>query len=295
MCQKCSGRKIKHPGTKKAERCCNACYTKFFTVALQAEKDAEIDLIRANCREVKEELDRVEARQRQEQGKRQLLETEAQVLQQEIAQREGDFMGKKALLEAEIAATLSENQAFAEEISTLKTKCSDSQLSFQTSSSELSIATRELANLNVKINELKSLILQQEYENGILRGKIESSPPTKEKSIGKVEKGEEDLAKEVDSAKWRCEQLSKEQHELALKIREYEGKLRNQDEQLHILSAEIPASRTGLEVRKDETILQERVCELNVENQSLEAEMRRPKRGDREHGQQGCCQACRLS
>lgn len=295
MCQKCSGRKVKHPGTKKSERCCNACYTKFFTVALQAEKDREIDLIRANCREVKEQLNRVQARAREEQGKKQLVETEAQALQQEIAQREEEFLREKALLDAEVAATQSENQALTEEIATLKTKCSDFQLSYQASNSELSATTREVANLNVKINELKSIILQQEHENAILMEKVESTHPVKEKPVGKTEKGEEEIAKEVDVVKWRYEQLRQEQHELEWKIREYEGKLKHQDEQLRILFDEIPSSGTGTEGGKDEVILKERICELKVANQSLEAELSRSKGGNREPGQPGCCQACTLA
>jgi peptidoglycan hydrolase CwlO-like protein len=223
-----------------------------------------------------------------------VLETEVKRLQEEIAQTEEDFLGKRELLDTEIAATKAENQAFEAEIETLKTQFSEFHQSLQAPNSELSTTTRDVANLKVKINEIKSLILQQEHENAILISKVESSPPVSEKPISKTGKDEEELAKEVDIVKWRCEQLSKEQGELTWKIREYEGKLREQDELLHELSAEIPTAGSSLEAGKDEVILQERLETPKVENQALEAQFKRTKSEGREQSQTGCCHACTL-
>lgn len=222
---------------------------------------------------------------KQEQEKQKSLERELKRLQEETVKSEDEFLSQKQVLEREISEISTENASLETEIESMKTQKETVEGLFQTSERELDSTTREVANLKVKVNELKSEVMKQEQENEEMRVEVESAAPMKEKPLGKNEKAEEDLAKEVDTVKWRLEQLQMEHKELTNRISEYETRARQQDDRLQTLHSTTCDKETA---SKDEAILRERLSTLKLEHQTLESE--HPARNMRsETMQSGCC------
>ena len=288
VCSKCSGHKVRHPETNKDQRCCNACYTKFLSMSIQAEKTSEIQQIRAKSDVIESQLQREENERENEDRRRAQLEAEVTRLKDDLMRNECLFLSQKAALEKEIEDATQENSRLLSIVHTLESELEDAQRDFNQSEVDLKAVTFELANCNVKANELKSLLLTQQHENEVIRRnldtKLAASPvPVTDPGAGKRQTRIEELKAAVEAASQRQMQLQQEQSELVRKTDAAEKRLKEKETQLERAQESVAEGRemrvstavSEPDVRKlaIATELKEKIRSLRDENERLKREI----------------------
>lgn len=218
VCSKCSGHKIHHPETQRDQRCCNACYTKFLSISIQAEKNAEIERIKRQSGVIETQLQK-EVTQRENEDRRKLeLEAEVDRLRIDLMRNESNFLAQKSALDKELEEAAAVNSQLMNAIETLDVQLETAKQDLTQAETDLKAVTFELANCNVKANELKSLLLTQQHENEALKRSLEPKSHNSPQPEGSKKKGKiEELKQEVESASMK--QIALQQEELEVRNR----------------------------------------------------------------------------
>jgi hypothetical protein len=268
VCAKCSGHKIHHPETLKLQRCCNICYTKFLSMSIQAEKTGEIEKIKHESEAIDDRLQQ-EVSEREIEDKRKLeLEAEVALLRQGLMRNESNFLAQKASLDKELEEAAAFNSRLMDSIETLDLQLETAKLDLNQAEADLKAVTFELANCNVKANELKSLLLTQEHENEGLKRALDAKPMSSSQSENTKKKGKiEELKQAVEAASQREVALQQEEMELRRKLEA--GLEREAGKGLERVSTGV--SEADVRRLLAATELKEKIKELKDENSRLKS------------------------
>ena len=140
----------------------------------------------------------------------------------------------------------------------------------------LKAVTFELANCNVKANELKSLLLTQEHDNEGLKRTLETKPQSSSQGEGTKKKGNiEELKEVVGSASQREVALQQEEMELRRRLEEGQARLQEREVGSGKGRERVSTGVSETDVRRllAATELKEKIKELREENDRLKASL----------------------
>lgn len=276
VCAKCSGHKISHPETLKKQRCCNFCYTKFLSMSIQEEKTAEIQRIKQQSGAIESRLQEEVSERENEDRRKRDLEAEVARLKQELMRNESNFLAQKATLDKELAEAAASNSHLMGTIETLDLQLETAKLELSQAETDLKAVTFELANCNVKANELKSLLLTQEHDNEGLKRTLETKPQSSSQGEGTKKKGNiEELKEVVGSASQREVALQQEEMELRRRLEEGQARLQEREVGSGKGRERVSTGVSETDVRRllAATELKEKIKELREENDRLKASL----------------------
>ena len=164
VCNKCSPHRIIHPESKRKERCCASCYSKFVADTIRA--DVEVDLTR-RASEADVLLKRYEEEKKAKEvdlATNALLATKLDSLKQELARvrlEHETALDKKRLLELQLRSDLRSLQLERDQLSTqIQTVATDTQLAINSKQS----LRKHLQTDAGKVTDLERLLRETEED-----------------------------------------------------------------------------------------------------------------------------------
>lgn len=272
VCAKCSGHKVNHPETMREKRCCNACYIKFLSVSIQKETIEEITRIKQESGEIESRLQEEVSERENEDRRKRDLEAEVTRLKQELMRNESNFLAQKAALDKELAEAAASNSRLMETIETLDLHLETAKQELTQAETDLKAVTFELANCNVKANELKSLLLTQEHENEGLKRTLDAKPQSNLQGESTKKKGKiEELKQMVGTMNQREVVLQQEEMQLRQRLEEGLARLQEVGSGRGLERVSTGVSETDVRRLVAATELKEKIKELREENDRLKA------------------------
>lgn len=237
-------------------------------MSIQAEKTGQIEKIKHESEAIDDRLQQEVSEREIEDKRKQELEAEVALLRQGLMRNESNFLAQKASLDKELEEAAAFNSRLMDSIETLDLQLETAKLDLSQAEADLKAVTFELANCNVKANELKSLLLTQEHENEGLKRALDAKPVSSSQSENTKKKGKiEELKQAVEAASQR--EVALQQEEMELRRRLEAGLEREAGKGLERVSTGV--SEADVRRLLAATELKEKIKELKDENSRLKS------------------------